>query len=137
SIVIGILAIIICTIIWPIWGFSAIIILLFAIGLYDIFQKKHNILRNFPLIGHIRFLSEMIAPELHQSFLEYDKDGKPIDRNHRSYIYERSKLWKTSHPFGTELDVNKDDFKFMRHSIYPAKQVDEVPRQMFGGPDCK
>lgn len=132
-----VVAIIICTAIWPIWGFSSIIIILFIIGIYDIFQKKHTILRNFPLLGHIRFLSEMIAPELHQYFVENDTDGKPIDRNHRTYIYQRSKLGKKSHPFGTELNVNEDGFKFMKHSIYPAKQVDEIPRQMVGGPDCK
>lgn len=136
-IVLIIVTLIICTIIWPVYGFITLGVILFAIGIYDIFQKKYNILRNFPLIGHIRFLSQMIAPELHQYFVEDDTDGKPIDRNHREYIYERSKLGKTSHPFGTELDVNEDGFKFMRHSIYPAKQVDEVPRIMFGGPDCK
>lgn len=132
-----IVAIIVCTIIWPIWGFSAIVLILVAIGLYDIFQKKHTILRNFPLLGHIRFLSEMIAPELHQYFVESDTDGKPIDRNHRTYIYQRSKLGKKTHPFGTELDVNEDRFAFMKHSIYPAKAVDEMPRQMVGGLDCK
>lgn len=77
---------------WPYWGFSILGVLLFGIGIYDISQKEHAILRNFPIIGHVRFLLEMIGPEIHQYFVESDTDGKPIDRNHRSYIYSRAKL---------------------------------------------
>ncbi|UII21677.1 FMN-binding glutamate synthase family protein [Fulvivirga ligni] len=107
------------------------------LGLYDIFQKKHSILRNFPVLGHFRFLFEMIAPELHQYFVEGDTDGKPIDRNHRAYIYQRAKLQTETHPFGTELDVTLPNYEYMHHSIYPAKKQEELPRITVGGPDCK
>ncbi len=131
-------AIVICTIIWPAWGFAGIGIILFIIGMYDIFQKRHTILRNFPLLGHMRYLLEMIGPELHQYFVEDNTDGKPIDRNHRSYIYSRAKLADdTTHPFGTELDVNAEFFSFMKHSIYTAEVLDAPPRQTVGGPSCK
>ncbi len=132
-----ILGIIIGIILWPLPGFIVLAILLVSIGFYDIFQKKHTILRNFPVVGHMRFLLEMIGPELHQYFVESDTDGKPIDRNHRSYIYERAKEERQSHPFGTELDINHDDYKWMQHSIYPAKKMETPPRVMIGGKDCR
>jgi len=135
-IILFLLAIIIFTVIFPIWGFSVIGLLIFGLGIYDITQTKHSILRNFPVIGHMRFLLEMIGPELHQYFVESDTDGKPIDRNHRTYIYQRAKLQKETHPFGTELNVEAENYKWMEHSIYPAKNLEESPRVMVGGPDC-
>ena len=122
-----ILGIIVLTIIWPLWGFILIGIISFIIGIWDIFQKKHTITRNFPLIGHMRYFLELISPEIHQYFVESDTDGKPIDRNHRTYIYERAKLQNETHPFGTELDVEEERFKWMQHSIYPAKILSESP----------
>lgn len=122
---------------WPLPGFIVLATLLVSIGFYDIFQKKHTILRNFPVVGHIRYFLEMISPELHQYFVESDTDGKPIDRNHRSYIYERAKEERQTHPFGTELDLNHDDYKWMQHSIYPAKKMETPPRVMIGNKDCR
>jgi glutamate synthase domain-containing protein 2 len=136
-IVLFIITIIIFVIISPLWGFSILGILLFCVGIYDITQKKHAILRNFPVLGHMRFLLELIGPEIYQYFVESDTDGKPIDRNHRAYIYERAKLERETHPFGTELNVEEEGYKWMEHSIYPAKQLEEPPRVMVGGPDCK
>lgn len=132
-----IFALIICTIIWPAWGFSGIGALLFILGIHDIFQTKHTILRNFPLLGHMRYLLELIGPEINQYFVEDDTDGKPIDRNHRTYIYSRAKLETDTHPFGTELNVNEELFSWMKHSIYPAAVLEQPPRQKIGGPDCK
>ena len=129
-------AIIAATLLWPKYGFVGIAIIILAIGIYDISQKKHTILRNFPVLGHVRYLFEMIAPEIHQYFVENDTDGTPIDRNHRSYIYSRAKLELDTHPFGTQLDVNEENYKFMQHSIYPAKRLSEPPRVRVGGPDC-
>lgn len=132
-----ILLIIIATIIWPIYGLIAMGLVLFVIGIYDLFQKRHTILRNFPVLGHIRYLLEMVGPEIHQYFVESNTDGKPIDRNHRDYIYERAKLQNETHPFGTELEVNQESFMWMQHSIYPTSKLDEAPRIMIGGPDCR
>lgn len=132
-----IIAVGVCLFRWPRYTLIGLALVLVAIGIYDLIQKKHTILRNFPVIGHARYLFEMIAPEIHQYFVESDTDGKPIDRNHRSYIYERAKLQNQTHPFGTELDVEDDKYKWMQHSIYPAPKLEEPPRVMIGGADCK
>lgn len=130
-------ALIVATVIWPVHGFIAIAAFILILGLYDIYQKKHSILRNFPVLGHMRYLLELIRPELHQYFVESNTEGKPIDRNKRSYIYARAKLENEMHPFGTELDVNMEGFKWMHHSIYPAPLLEEYPRVLIGGKDCK
>ena len=135
-IILPIIAILIAVINWPIYGFTVFGLFLLILGFYDMFQKKHAVLRNFPIIGHVRFLLEMIGPEIHQYFVESDTDGKPIDRNHRSYIYQRAKEERQTHPFGTELDVNLLNYKWMKHSIYPANQLRTPPRVIIGGPAC-
>jgi len=136
SIAFIICALIVCTFYNPLIGLSLLGLGLFIIGFYDIFQKKHTILRNFPVLGHVRYLLEMIRPELHQYFVESNTEGKPIDRNHRTYIYARAKLQNEMHPFGTELDVNEEGFAWLQHSIYPTDLLAEHPRTLIGGPTC-
>ncbi|MBI1221921.1 MAG: FMN-binding glutamate synthase family protein [Bacteroidetes bacterium] len=131
------IALIVCTVIWPIHGFIVLAVFILSIGMHDIFQSKHSILRNFPVLGHMRYLMELIRPELHQYFVENNIEGKPIDRNRRTYIYARAKLQNEMHPFGTELDVNIEGYKWMHHSIYPAPVATEYPRVTIGGKDCK
>ncbi|GAA4281038.1 FMN-binding glutamate synthase family protein [Gaetbulibacter aestuarii] len=137
AIVLAIILVITAVYFWPIHGLIVLAALIFFIGLYDLVQKKHTILRNFPVVGHMRYLLEMIAPEIHQYFIESDTDGKPINRNQRSYIYSRAKKQHGTHPFGTELDVNDAEYQWMQHSIYPAKKMEEPPRITIGGEFCK
>lgn len=136
-IILIIIGVIICTILWPAYGFSILGVLIIGLGIYDITQTEHTILRNFPVLGHMRFLLELIGPELHQYFVESDTDGKPIDRNHRSYVYERAKLENSTHPYGTELNVEQSNYKWMQHSMYPSKIKDKSPRMMVGGDACQ
>lgn len=137
TIVLVIFVAIIGIILWPLAGLIMLVASLVLFGLYDLFQTKHSILRNFPVIGHMRYLLEMIGPELHQYFVESDTDGKPINKNHRNYIYERAKEQNQTRPFGTQLDVYDDNYKWMQHSIYPAKKMDTLPRVIIGGKDCQ
>ncbi|MCS6259109.1 FMN-binding glutamate synthase family protein [Shewanella baltica] len=137
TIVLVIFVAIIGIILWPLAGLIMLVASLVLLGLYDLFQAKHSILRNFPVIGHMRYLLEMIGPELHQYFVESDTDGKPINKNHRNYIYERAKEQNQTRPFGTQLDVYDDNYKWMQHSIYPAKKMDTPPRVVIGGKDCQ
>ncbi|SDH04392.1 FMN-binding glutamate synthase family protein [Psychroflexus sediminis] len=132
-----IFVLLICAFIWPVPGLVILAVLLLTIGLYDLFQKKYTVLRNYPVLGHMRYLLEMIGPELRQYFVESGTDAKPIDRNHRTYVYERAKEQTQTHPFGTELDLTNDEYRWMQHSMYPAKRLDAPPRVKIGGKDCK
>ncbi|WP_339879987.1 FMN-binding glutamate synthase family protein [uncultured Algoriphagus sp.] len=114
-----------------------ILAILFAIGLYDINQKTHAILRNFPVIGHFRYLLEKISPEIQQYFIETNTDGTPFSRNLRSLVYRRAKNVNDTHPFGTQRDINGEDYIGLRHSIYAVHTNDEDPRVIIGNDSCK
>lgn len=120
-------------------GFLLLIILpiLLVIGIFNTLQKKHAILRNFPVLGYFRYLFEMIAPEIQQYFIERSTDGKPFSRNQRSLVYQRAKNIDSNTPFGTQLNLNERSYEGIKHSIFPAKVNEELPRVLVGGPDCK
>jgi glutamate synthase domain-containing protein 2 len=118
------------------WVLLALVVALVALGIHDLVQKKHSILRNYPVIGHMRFLLEGIRPELQQYFIERNYDGRPYDRDTRSTIYARAKGTNEEQPFGTERDVNEVGYEFLVHSTAPRPVATEVPRVRIGGPDC-
>ena len=64
---------------------------IYALGLYNTFQTRHAILRNFPVIGYARYFFESISPEIQQYFIEKEADGKPFPRIQRSAAYRRAK----------------------------------------------
>ena len=68
--------------------------LLLIVIIYDLFQKEHAILRNFPLLGHFRYWIEMIGPELRQYIVANDKEEMPFNRSERSWIYATAKKTK-------------------------------------------
>lgn len=114
----------------------AILIPIIAIGVYDLLQKKHTILKNYPVVGHIRYFFESFAPEIQQYFIERRTDGTPIDKNRRALIYKRSKNIKATHPFGTELNIYAEGHEFLSQSLYPKKVSHEESRILIGGDKC-
>lgn len=108
------------------------------IGYADIIQKRHTIKKNFPVIGHFRYMLEAIRPEIMQYFVETDTQGAPINRQFRSLIYRRAKKVNDTIPFGTQLDVYEAGYEWLDHSMYATLdgELDKDPRVMVGGPDC-
>ena len=94
--------------------------LLILVGIYDLVQHKHSILRNYPVIGHLRFLLEGTGPEIHQYFVESNTSGRPFNRDARDLMYRRSKGVEAVKPFGTELDVYGYGYGFISHSARPG-----------------
>lgn len=117
--------------------FSGILIILLLIGFYNTIQQKHTILRNFPLLGYFRFAFETISPEIQQYFIERTTDGKPFSRNQRTLAYQRAKNIDATTPFGTQLDLNETSYEGIKHSMFPTKVNEELPRVLVGGKDCK
>jgi glutamate synthase domain-containing protein 2 len=118
------------------WVLVAVLVALIAMAVHDLVQKKHSILRNYPVLGHMRFLMEDIRPELQQYFIERNYDGRPFDRDTRSSIYQRAKGMKEEQPFGTERDVNAPGYEYLVHSTKPVDVPDAEPRVTIGGPHC-
>lgn len=117
------------------WPLSVMFLPLIGLGLYDSFQKKHAILKNFPVLGHLRYLFESISPEIQQYFIERRTDGTPFSRNQRSLVYQRAKNVKDTHPFGTEFNLMEPGFEFLAHSMFPLEHI-EAPRIKIGGDQC-
>jgi glutamate synthase domain-containing protein 2 len=110
--------------------------LLSAVGTYDLIQRRHSILRNYPILGHARFMFEAIRPELQQYFIERNYDGRPYDRDTRTAIYERAKAIKDEQAYGTERDVAEPGYEWLLQSIHAFDPPKEPPRVRIGGPDC-
>ncbi len=124
---------------WRLWWLELIFVPLALLGLWDVTQKRHSILRNYPLAGHLRFLIEGMGPEIHQYLVESDQDGRPFNRDQRSVIYQRAKNVDDKKPFGTEMDVNAPGYSWLAHSISTrpvAKDPVGMLRTTIGGPDC-
>ncbi len=118
------------------WLLAVLAVGLLVLGIYDLVQSRHSILRNYPVLGHLRFLLESIRPEILQYFIERNYDGRPFDRDTRSAIYERAKNLKSEQPFGTERDVDAIGYEYLVHSTAPVPVADEPARVRIGGPDC-
>jgi glutamate synthase domain-containing protein 2 len=117
--------------------FTVIMVVLIIIGFYNTVQKKHAILRNFPILGYFRYAFETISPEIQQYFIERNTDGKPFSRSQRSLVYQRAKNLAATVPFGTQLDLNESHYEGIKHSIFPTEVNDELPRVLVGNKDCQ
>lgn len=119
----------------PIW-FTVIVGLILVRGFMDAFQKQHAVKKNFPLLGHFRYILESIRPEIQQYFVESNVDGAPINRNNRSVVYQRSKKELRVQPFGTQENLYKEGNEWVNHSMFPVIVGDDYDRVTVGGKDC-
>ena len=100
--------------------FTIVCAVLTAVGIRDIRQPHRAILRNYPVIGHLRFLLEYIRPEIRQYFIESDTEAAPFSRAQRSLVYQRAKGAPDNRPFGTQLDVMEGGYEWINHSMVPT-----------------
>ena len=91
-----------------------------GLGWRDTRQTRHSVLRNYPVIGHLRFLLEFIRPEMRQYFIESDNEAAPFSRQQRSLVYQRAKGDADKRPFGTQLDVHAEGYEWINHSVAPS-----------------
>jgi glutamate synthase domain-containing protein 2 len=120
------------------WWVFGVVVLLSIIGIMDMLQTKHTIMRNYPILGRARYWMEDLRPKLYQYFIESDIDGRPINRIDRNTIYQRAKKETDTMPFGTQLDVYAEGYEWMSHSIAPKDfhKLNPKPRVLIGGKDC-
>ncbi|MBD3724495.1 MAG: FMN-binding glutamate synthase family protein [Flavobacteriaceae bacterium] len=111
---------------------------LILMGFFDMYQSKHTIRNNFPLLGRTRYLLEELGPEFRQYFIETDADGKPFNRLQRGMIYQRSKNVSSNKPFGTQLDVYDTGYEWINHSMNAISfdKLAENPRIKIGSSQC-
>jgi glutamate synthase domain-containing protein 2 len=117
---------------WPL----IIFLPLAAVGLWDLRQPEHSLLRNYPIWGHLRYLIEAFGPEIRQYIIEHNREGMPFNRDFRSLVYQRAKNIEAKKPFGTELDVYGPGYIWVSHSMTPTTVATKQPRVTIGGPQC-
>ena len=115
------------------WLLALVAAALALLGWHDRRQTQHSILRNYPVIGHLRFLLESVRPEMRQYFIESDHDNLPFSRAQRSLVYQRSKGQSDSRPFGTLLDVSANGYEWVNHSMNPTQLEHHDFRTWIGG----
>ena len=108
--------------------------LLVALGVYDLRQDSHAILRNYPVIGNLRFVLEYIRPEIRQYFIESDTDAAPFSRAQRSLVYQRAKGDSDYRPLGSQLDVKEGGYEWINHSMTPKQLESHDFRVTIGAP---
>lgn len=121
-----------------VWWLLVLIGPVWIIALIDMLQKKHAIMRNYPVLGRLRYLMEDLRPKIYQYFVESDTDGQPINRVNRSTIYQRAKRELDTQPFGTQFNVYSEGYEWLAHSINPTDfhQLNKDPRLVFGDGTC-
>ena len=123
---------------WMAWSFLLIGPVL-LIALLDGIQSNHSVRRNFPVIGHLRWLMEFLRPFLRQYFIESETDGAPINRMFRAIVYQRAKGDIDENPYGTKIDTYRTGYEWLGHSL-SATNVEDIPsdpRVQIGGEQCR
>ena len=125
---------------WPIFLWVFIVILpMIMLGIWDMTQEKHSIMRNFPIFGRGRWFMEFIRPFIRQYLIESDIDGAPINRVFRNVVYQRAKGARDTVPFGTKIDVYHDGYEWIAHSLSAIELTGQEYnlRVTVGGKQCK
>jgi glutamate synthase domain-containing protein 2 len=116
--------------------FFLFLVPIIILWIYDLLQKQHSLLRNFPVLGHIRYFFEFLRPEIQQYFIATDVSELPFNRESRSLVYQRAKNVRDTIPFGTEHDILRVGYTWALHSLVPKHASEVETRIVVGGPDC-
>ena len=106
---------------WWLWTLVAVAACLCGVTIFDLVQKRHAILRNFPIIGHLRYLLEAFGPELRQYIVSDNDEERPFNRDNRRWIYATAKQDNPYFGFGSDNRLDADGYIFFRHSAFPVR----------------
>lgn len=102
------------------WGLVVPPALLGMLGVHDLLQRRHAVLRNYPVIGHFRYLIETVRPEIQQYLVDSDTDEVPFARLQRSVVYQRAKGEPDGRSFGSKLELQEAGYEWVNHSVAPS-----------------
>ena len=110
------------------FGFICLVLLVL---LYDVLQKKHAVLRNFPVIGHMRYLLESVGPELRQYITTNNDEERPFSRDQRRWVYASAKLQNNYFGFGSDNQFEQaSDYLLLKHAAFPYQPSAESSRRI-------
>ncbi|MCP1728458.1 glutamate synthase domain-containing protein 2 [Natronospira proteinivora] len=121
----------------PAWWWATLALIpLYLIAIHDLYQRRKTLLRNFPILGHGRYLIEDFRHHFRQYLIESDRDGHPFTHEQRALVYRRAKDVNDVLPFGTIQNVYGSDYDWLNHSMQPKPVQHTEPRVRIGGVDC-
>ena len=110
--------------VWYVLG--SIVGALLLITLYDVVQKKHAILRNYPIIGHFRYMLEAVGPELRQYIVTSNDEERPFSRDQRRWVYASAKQQNNYFGYGTDNDLElSPNYLILKHAAFPHPEAHE------------
>src|SRR5258705_13252693 len=93
-----------------------------AVAVYDLLQRKHAILRNFPILGHFRYLLESVGPELRQYIVTSNHEERPFSRDQRRWVYASSKLQNNYCGFGSDNELESSpNYTIVKPAVFPIR----------------
>ncbi len=101
------------------WVGLGVCAFLMLVLVHDLVQKRHSIIRNFPIVGHFRYWLEALGPELRQYIVTSNDEERPFSRDQRRWIYSSAKRENNYFGFGTDNDIEKPGYILVRHSAFP------------------
>lgn len=104
------------------------------LGLYDFFQTKHTLWRNFPILARVRWIAEALRPFFRSYIVESETEGRPFNHEERAMVYRRAKNVSSVEPFGSHLDIDKPPYEWLSHSMAAAHPTEMDPRVRVGAP---
>lgn len=107
---------------WWAWALVGSGLVLAGVALHDLTQRQHAILRNFPVVGHLRYLLEGIGPELRQYIVTDNDEELPFSRDQRRWIYSTAKSENPYFGFGTDNDLERTPgYLVVKHAAFPLR----------------
>jgi glutamate synthase domain-containing protein 2 len=113
------------------------LVLFTIIGLYDLFFSSHSLNRLYPIVAYLRYFLESFRKEIQQYFIASDTSEMPFNREQRTLVYARSKNERDTIAFGTQRDLQAENYLSLWHSMSPTHVKEENTRVIFGGKNCK
>ena len=108
---------------WWQWALAGLTAFFVVLTIYDVVQKKHTILRNFPVIGHLRYILEAVGPELRQYIVTDNDSDKPFSRDQRRWVYSSAKKTNTYYGFGTDNDLEgSNHYLIIKQASFPLEE---------------
>lgn len=121
------------------WILAALALLLLLVVLYDVLQRRHAILHNYPIVGHFRYILERVGPELRQYIVTDNDEERPFTRDQRRWVYASAKRETNRFGFGSDNEMERaanylvikqvafPELVDPKHSIENVRQSDEFP----------
>ena len=113
------------------------VLTIIVVFIIDKTQTKHAIRRNYPVVGHFRYLFEHLGEFFRQYFFAMDREELPFNRAQRSWAYRAAKNLDNTVAFGSSRDLRPPGTVLFVNCPYPTLGKDAVePAEVIIGPHC-